>query len=195
MPGVKQFDVDEIVERAMRQFWRAGYSATSIQDLERVTKLRRGSLYNAFGDKERLFIKSLKHYDETVGSRRTIPLLNPDPYLAISGFFDGLVEQLCEPGRPRGCLHTNASLEVPRAPNAIMRLICERTAAMEARLYSVLLSAKQSEAIDGSADIRALARFYLATAKGITVLHRLYGELEMLKDVASVAMSKWPTPR
>ena len=192
LAGVKQFDSDTVIDRAMIHFWRVGYGATSIQDLEKATKLRRGSLYNAFGDKEGLFIAALKRYDSTVGSKRIEQLSNPDPYRAIGGFLNALVEQLSKPGRPRGCLHTNTSLEIPGAPDSVLRIIADRTSAIETAIYSVLREAKKHGVIAHAADIRALARFYLGVAKGITVLHKLYGNTAMLRDIVKIAMSKWP---
>jgi TetR/AcrR family transcriptional repressor of nem operon len=192
LAGVKQFDSDAVVDRAMILFWRDGYGATSIQDLEKATKLRRGSLYNAFGDKEGLFVAALKRYDATVGSSRIKQLSNPDPHRAIEGFLNTLVDQMSEPGRPRGCLHTNTSLEIPSAPDAVLRIIAERTSAIEAALYTVLQRAKKQGILDRAANVRALARFYLGVAKGITVLHKVYGNTAMLRDIIKVAMSKWP---
>jgi TetR/AcrR family transcriptional repressor of nem operon len=192
LAGIKQFDADAVVDRAMILFWRVGYGATSIQDLEKATKLRRGSLYNAFGDKEGLFVAALKRYDTTIGSKRMEQLSNPDPYRAIEGFLNALIDQMSEPGRPRGCLHTNTSLETPATPDAIMRLIAERTSAIEAAIYKVLRNARMHGVLDSAADIRALARFYLGVAKGITVLHKVYGNASMLQDIAKIAMSKWP---
>ena len=192
MVGVKQFNSDAVVERAMLHFWRAGYGATSIQDLEGATRLGRGSLYNAFGDKEGLFIAALKRYDATVGAKRIEQLSNPDPYRAIEGFLNTLVDQMSEPGRPRGCLHTNTSLEIPSAPDVVLQVIAERTTAIETALYKVFQRAKKQGKLDRTADARSLARFYLGVAKGITVLHKVYGNTAMLRDIVKVALTKWP---
>jgi TetR/AcrR family transcriptional repressor of nem operon len=194
MVGVKQFDYDQVVDRAMMLFWRRGYGATSIHDLERATKLRRGSLYNAFGDKQGLFVAALQRYQETVGRERVEQLSNPDPYLAIEGFLNTLVRQMSEPDRPRGCLHTNTSLEFPSAPETVLRIIAERASGMESAIYEVLRQAQIQRAIDPKADARALARFYLAVAKGIGVLDKVFGDASMLRDIVRVAMSRWPAP-
>src|SRR6516164_3398429 len=100
MAGTKQFDHDAVVDRAMMLFWRKGYGGTSIHDLEKATRLRRGSLYNAFGDKQGLFVAALKRYETTVGHERIKQLSNPDPYRAIEGFLETLVTQMSEPSRP-----------------------------------------------------------------------------------------------
>ena len=93
MVGTRQFDHDTVVDRAMMLFWRRGYGRTSIQDLEKATRLRRGSLYNTFGDKQGLFVAALKRYETTVGQERIKHLSNPDPYRAIEGFLE-ILEQI-----------------------------------------------------------------------------------------------------
>lgn len=192
MTGIKQFDHDIVVDRAMMLFWRMGYGATSIQDLEKVTRLRRGSLYNAFGDKQGLFVAALKRYEATVGAERIKRLSNPDPYRAIEGFLDVVVEQMSEPNRPRGCLHTNTSIEFPSTPDAVLRIIAERTSAIESAIHAVLRRAQAQGTLDPTANARALARFYLGVAKGLGVLHKVFGDPAMLRDIVKVAMSKWP---
>src|ERR1700738_3778032 len=65
MAGVKQFDRDEVLDRAMAAFWTRGYEATSIDDLVEATGINRGSLYGTFGDKRRLFLSALHRYWDT----------------------------------------------------------------------------------------------------------------------------------
>ncbi len=192
MAGIRQFDRDAVIDRAMILFWRKGYGATSIQDLEKATRLRRGSLYNAFGDKQGLFIAALKRYEMTVGRERIERLANPDPYRAIEGFLNILVEQMAEPNRPRGCLHTNTSLEFPSAPDAVLRVIAERTRGIETAIHLVLQRAQENGGLDATVGTRAFARFYLGVAKGVTVLHKVFGDTAMLRDIVSDAMGKWP---
>src|SRR5215472_8843716 len=178
----------------MMLFWRKGYGRMSIQDLEKATRLRRGSLYNAFGDKQGLFVATLKRYETTVSQERVKQLSNPDPYRAIEGFLETLVTQMSEPSRPRGCLHTNTSLEFPNAPDEVLRVIAERTAGIEAAMYAVLRRAQAEGLLDAAADARAVARFYVGVAKGITVLHKVFGDASGLRDIVKIAMSKWPYP-
>src|ERR1700722_10812036 len=56
------FDTEAAVERAMGVFWSRGYHGTALPDLLRATKLSRGSLYAAFGDKHSLFLRALDRY-------------------------------------------------------------------------------------------------------------------------------------
>jgi AcrR family transcriptional regulator len=60
MPGMNRgrpriFDPDLVLENAMQLFWSKGYEATSLQDLLATTGLSKSSLYESFGNKQRLF--------------------------------------------------------------------------------------------------------------------------------------------
>lgn len=178
----------------MTQFWRSGYAATSIQDLEETTGLGRGSLYNSFGDKQALFVASLERYWATIGQGRMSALTHPDPFVGLQQFFEAVVEQMGDKAHPRGCLFTNTSLECPAAPDAVLGIIAQRMNGMENSIYSLLQRARPLGLLGPGADLRALARFYLSVVKGIGVLHKVHGDAAMLRDVAKVAMTAWPRP-
>ena len=52
MAGVRQFDEQEVIAVALDVFWRKGLHDATMQDLAAATGVQRGSLYNAYGDKE-----------------------------------------------------------------------------------------------------------------------------------------------
>ena len=54
MARPRGFDEKQVLNAVRDQFWNAGYAATSLEDLMRVSGLGKGSLYAAFGDKRRL---------------------------------------------------------------------------------------------------------------------------------------------
>src|SRR5262249_58607246 len=113
-------------------------------------------------------------------------------YRAMKGCLEYLVVQMSDQSRLRGCLHTNTSIDSPNAPDEIFRIIAERTAGIEAAMYAVLRRAQAEGLLDAAADARALARFYLGVAKGIGVLHKVFGDASALRDIVKIAMSKWP---
>jgi AcrR family transcriptional regulator len=60
----REFDRDEALDRAMRVFWSKGYSATSTEELLAAMEIGRQSLYNAFGDKRKLYLEALDRYQQ-----------------------------------------------------------------------------------------------------------------------------------
>ena len=93
MAGVKQFDRNEALDRAMVAFWSRGYEATSIDDLVQATGIGRGSLYGTFGDKRQLFLAALDQYWNTVGMEMFAQLSDPDARNAIERMFDALIRR------------------------------------------------------------------------------------------------------
>src|SRR5262245_53473813 len=64
MVGVRQFDEGEVVALALEVFWRKGLHDATMQDLAAATGVQRGSLYNAYGDKEAIFLRAFDQYTE-----------------------------------------------------------------------------------------------------------------------------------
>ena len=148
MAGVKQFDRDEVLDRAMALFWRRGYEATSIQDLVEATGINRGSLYATFGNKKRLFLTVLDHYAEKLGKPLMEQLTDPDPRRGIEHMLEAIIQRTSDPKWPRGCLNTNTSLECPNSGDEISRKIAERMGAQESAIYRVLRRAQAEGALD-----------------------------------------------
>ena len=87
MPRKKQFEVDEALTKAMREFWGRGYHPTSMQDLVDCMGIGRGSIYDTFGSKRGLFMRSLDHYIKVYTSAFQDMLANsPTPSESIANF-------------------------------------------------------------------------------------------------------------
>src|ERR1700755_3716912 len=100
----RSFDVEAAVERAMDVFWSRGYHATALPDLLRATKLSRGSLYAAFGDKHSLFLRALDRYiaDATMRMDRELAP-GTDPVEGLRAYLAGYVERTSGANGRRGC--------------------------------------------------------------------------------------------
>ena len=194
MAGVKQFDQNEALDRAMTTFWSRGYEATSIDDLVEATGIGRGSLYGTFGDKRQLFLTALDRYWDTVAAQMTAELSDQDGRRAIERMFEVLIRRASDPGVPRGCLITNTSLECPTCGDEIARKIAERVGQQETAIYQVLRKAQADGALSPAQDARALARFFLGVAWGINAVNRSIADPGVLRDMVKVAMTAWNTP-
>jgi AcrR family transcriptional regulator len=60
MARPRNFDEENVIERAAGAFGRLGYMGCSVDDLVEATGLQRGSLYKVFGSKRGLFEKVLQ---------------------------------------------------------------------------------------------------------------------------------------
>src|SRR5260221_5887730 len=64
MARPREFDRDEVLERAMSVFWSKGFTATSTSDLVEAMQIGRQSMYDSFGDKRALYLEALAHYQQ-----------------------------------------------------------------------------------------------------------------------------------
>jgi AcrR family transcriptional regulator len=62
MARAANYDRDAALAAAMTVFWRKGYHATSLKDLEFALNMKPGSIYAAFDSKENLYLLALTHY-------------------------------------------------------------------------------------------------------------------------------------
>lgn len=64
MARAANYDRDRALDAAMTLFWRKGYHATSLKDLESALQMKPGSIYAAFGSKENLYLLAIERYFE-----------------------------------------------------------------------------------------------------------------------------------
>ncbi len=99
----RKFDETQAVAAAMNVFWKKGFSATSLDDLSEATGINRPSLYNAFGDKEAIYRRSLQMMrghmqhaaEETLGK----PVLRD----ALVGLYNAAIDVYLSTNPQAGC--------------------------------------------------------------------------------------------
>ena len=64
MARAANYDRDGALDAAMILFWRKGYHATSLKDLESTLHMKPGSIYAAFDSKENLYLLAIERYFE-----------------------------------------------------------------------------------------------------------------------------------
>jgi TetR/AcrR family transcriptional repressor of nem operon len=111
-----EFHPQDALDAAMRAFWARGYGGTSLQDLESCTGLARSSLYNSFGSKRAIYLKSVDRYKQLLGEVMFVPLESGIAGLEdIEAFFGrlekGLNNLLGAPSAAKGCMLINGMVE------------------------------------------------------------------------------------
>jgi TetR/AcrR family transcriptional repressor of nem operon len=151
------FDVEVAVERAMGVFWSRGYHATALPDLLRATKLSRGSLYAAFGDKHSLFLRALDRYIADAVRRMDIELAPPrEPVDGLRAYLAGYVD------RTSGA-NGRQDVEVGRRVAGFFKT-------MEARVAAALSRAKTAGQLADGVEPSSAARILVCFVEGLRVV-------------------------
>lgn len=188
MPWEKSFDEDEAVGKAMKVFWEKGFEPASMANLIAGTGITRGSLYNAFGGKEQLFVKALLKYDKD-HRRALLAELEAmdDPIRAIAALFDGIVAETVADPEKKGCFLVNTAAEIATHGEEVNRIIRNGLRELEAFLRRSLEVAQVRKQIPDSLDPEATAKGLMAMIVGIRVLGRGVFDEAALREIATQA--------
>ncbi|RVU84828.1 TetR/AcrR family transcriptional regulator [Leucothrix sargassi] len=173
MPWEKSFNEETAVENAMNVFWKKGYAPASISELMKATQLNKGSLYNAFGSKQKLFTRALEKYDLEQRSALIQHLDALDnPHQAIEQFFDTLASETLGDAERKGCFLFNTALDIETHCEEVQDLVSKGVEEIEAFLYRCVEKAQASGDTLAVVDADATAKTLLSMAIAIRVLGR-----------------------
>lgn len=190
MPRPREFDDEVALDAAIECFWRRGLEATSIRTLSEATGLSQPSLYNAFGDKRALFMRSLERYAQ-LSMRDRIKRLEEgaDPVAAVRRFFRELVARsLADPDR-RGCLIVNSALDVAPHDVELKAVIASYLKEIESFFRRCLERARHQEMLAPGIDTADTARLLLGVVLGLRVAARARPERALLEGMVRPALS------
>jgi TetR/AcrR family transcriptional repressor of nem operon len=167
----RSFDTEAAVERAMNVFWSRGYHATALPDLLRATKLSRGSLYAAFGDKHSLFLRALDRYVVDALTRMDVEF-DPrrEPLDGLRAYLAGYVDRTSGANGRRGCLLVATAMELAGHDAQVDRRIGSFFKAMEARVADALSRAKAAGKLAGGVEPSSAARILVCFVEGLRVV-------------------------
>lgn len=190
MPWEKSFDVNDAIDNATQLFWAKGYESTSLADLISATGVNKGSFYNAFGSKKKLFIASLLKYEreqrhEVLQELETLK----DPVNAISNLFDSLIEQSKSDVERKGCFLVNTALDLPNHDPDIQQAVKKGLKATESFFRQQLELGIEQGVVPEKVDPKRDAQGLLTLLVGLRVLARGVFELDDLESIKSQAIN------
>ncbi|TYL79855.1 TetR/AcrR family transcriptional regulator [Bradyrhizobium cytisi] len=165
------FDIEAAVERAMDVFWSRGYHGTALPDLLRATKLSRGSLYAAFGDKHSLFLRALDRYIADALARMEFEFdPRKDPIDGLKAYLAGYVERTSGGNGRRGCLLVATAMELAGQDAEVGRRVAGYFKAMEGRVANALSRAKAAGQLADGVEPSSAARILICFLWGLRVV-------------------------
>jgi TetR/AcrR family transcriptional repressor of nem operon len=184
----REFDHDDVLRIAFDQFWRKGVRGTSLSDIARDAGVQRGSLYNAFGSKEALFLCAYERYASEYLTSIQKALGSGTLRARLTAFFDLTIRNFRSGSPPRGCPTTRGLMELGAAEGEGLDENARRAFADLMTRITGLIQDALSEGIkrgefNGSPEIAAL---HVATVtRGLAVLERAFDDEAQLRKIAA----------
>lgn len=191
MPWDKQFNVDEVLGRAMDAFWQRGYAATSLQDLVKCTGINRASLYATFTDKHSLFVAALRMYEYKMLHQTLAKLRSAyGPRDAIREFFLLFISGISETGGNRGCFLTNTALELAPHDAEVRQIVASAQKQIEDFFCEMIEKGVALGVMSANLSAPAAAQGILASFIGLVVLTRSRPEQGLLQTIINEVLQR-----
>jgi TetR/AcrR family transcriptional repressor of nem operon len=185
----REFDEEVVIEAAMDAFWKKGYEATSLADLCSCTGLHKGSLYQSFGDKHQLFMRSLQRYaEEEFREVASVAFESDSPLENIRA----AVAKICEDlGNEKGCLMVNSLVELaPHDPE--VRSALQAIGEKRVRFLTDLIGkAQQAGEIRQGQDPYKLSRQLMVTLAGSAAMAKGFLQKGEILEVLDELIDSW----
>ena len=168
---------------ALDVFWRKGLHDATMQDLAAATGVQRGSLYNAYGDKEAIFLRAFDQYAGQFLKTAGNALAQGDAAAPrLQNFFDVIIANMTSGSPPRGCLTTRTALDAAISSAAVRQRVQSLLSRLEQLIGKAISSAPNKlPAIDAN----RLARVVVTFTRGLAVMERAGYGRKQLKEAAA----------
>lgn len=187
MSRPKEFDYEEKLTIARNLFWKKGYSATSMSDLEELMKINRSSLYQTYGTKHDLFLKSLYSYIRKINEQYTkAAARSDDPLTSIANVVYSTIESAT---LDANCLFTKSIFELALTDQEVGKIL-ENHALKSVLFFEELIKkAQDNGTISSDREPRILAHFLVSGLVSINYNQILFKNKKLTKQTADVLIA------
>ena len=183
----REFDHDDVLRIAFDRFWRNGVRGTSLADIARDAGVQRGSLYNAFGSKQALFLAAYERYAGEYLKSVQKALGAGTLRKRLTAFFDMTIKNMCAGSPSRGCPTTRGLMELGSTEGEGLdedarRAFADLIARITGLIRDALSEGGRRGEFKGNAEAAAL--HIVTVTRGLAVLERAFGDEAQLSKIA-----------
>ena len=189
MARPKQFNEQEVLNKAIHLFWEKGYNATSIQDLVNHLGINRASLYDTFGGKSALYQSALSEYKKQNWSAMVSLLNSGLPVKEIIGqLMENALTEMTDVTGFKGCFVVNSAVELAPHDPEVHKLVQNNAEAFVNAFAEVFRKGQESGEVPLEKDPVALARYLYNTFNGMRVMAKSKPDPDFLKDIIETSL-------
>jgi TetR/AcrR family transcriptional regulator, copper-responsive repressor len=129
MGRIKQFNRNDVLQKALPLFWEKGFGNTGMQEIEKATGVNKSGLYSEFKDKNEIFVESLKYYIELQAQNMCL-MEKPLGWKNIKTLLNKVIT-VANPKNPQGCFMINSFRELSGLPKQAHEIIGKNREALK----------------------------------------------------------------
>lgn len=182
---------DKTLDRATELFWRQGFHATSMKDLEHALDLGPGSIYARFGSKAGVFDAALKNYAASRKRELEKHLAESDTVLGGLASYAQSFRDLCDRDAPSvACMMMKSVTELHATEPDLQSAASALLDATEDMFAEQFAKAKEGAEIGDSSDPKFLGAWLQSEIMGIRTYAQKAETSEMVAKLADALASR-----
>ena len=179
----KEFEENEVLQKAMDLFWQQGYERTSMSDLVEHMGIHRKSIYDTFGDKHSLYLKVIDRYGEfSTAKFKSETLRAKTSYQAIQYIFDYIIEGTED--KHYGCLFVNATTEFGPWDQEVLKKTEDAFSQAENFIAEIIKQGQENGEFSRKYDNELLGEILHNALLGLRVLVKTSASKEKMHKIA-----------
>ncbi|WP_339179224.1 TetR/AcrR family transcriptional regulator [Paenibacillus sp. FSL H8-0317] len=187
MARSKEFEESVVLDKAMRLFWEQGYEKTSMTDLVNHMGIHRKSLYDTFGDKHTLYLKTVDLYDHQMSSALATGVEHSQTATeALQFIFSSLIHSEEHPAS--GCFIVNSTVELAARDDDMNNRSIEMFANTEKLIKDIIVWGQQEDEFTTEYNAEVLAEYLHNVGVGLRVMAKTSITKEKLLRIATLSM-------
>ena len=112
MARPRTFEPEEALQAIQRVFWKKGYEATTLRDIEEATELNKQSLYRLYVDKQGMYLRALVDYGQRELTQTLTMFSRVDgPEAYFAQLFAHIIDEAVLRDNRMGCFLCNAAVD------------------------------------------------------------------------------------
>ncbi len=176
----------------MLVFWKHGFDGTSYTGLTEATGMSKPTLYATFGDKANLFREAVIAYSEAATKLYEEALDWPTAREAVEACLRLARGLDPKPGEPMVCFLVQGALTGSADTQVLRDELTALRRQATVKLKSRLERAQREGELSETANAAAMAEYFAALATGLSVQAAGGAAPEVLNEVVTLAMERWP---
>jgi AcrR family transcriptional regulator len=185
------YDRQAALKRATDEFWRAGYSGTSLDSIAAATGMNPPSLYAAFGNKRAIYLEALSRYWEIslAATREALAEDRPLEQALMLAYEAAMSIYFSGKGSARGCFVIGTAVVEAAEDAAIRDDVTKGLHMIDTYFEARFRVARDRGELEPDANPAALAVLASATMQSIAIRARAGARRAELREIARKAVS------
>lgn len=192
MARPREFDENDVLEKALHVFWVRGYEGASMAELLAAMGITNSSLYKAFGSKEDLFRRITERYRDDYLGFRQVALAEPTPRRIVERLLLGTVDLLTGEATPPGCLEVNGALAGSSGSDTVRAGLVRNRRLLRTSLRERLPATLEAGSLPAGLDVEQVAMLVATLAHGLAVQAKDGASREELRAIVRAFLCSWP---